>query len=389
MLTLQTTEKEQLISALTAQITEKEQVITEKEQAHQALAASLVNKERELQEIYHSKAWRLILFLRRIRLAILPHASTREHLARFILKGYRTSSQTPLSSATISNPSPDPDTSQHATQVPSPDPIIVHQMGKVGSKTIELSLREAYQTLGIDVPIYHVHMLNNFDEIKQYALQNQSNSKETLDAIKNGENLRKQIDDNPAQHWNLITLVRDPIARNVGTFFHNLPDFIPDWQARSIEGKLEVRELQELLINISMLNFERPNWFDVQLKAIPAFGIDVYAEPFPHEVGYKIYPGTAQARLLLLRLEDLHKCAKQAMHEFLGLEHFTLHNTNIGEEKEYADLYRNFKSQPLPMEYVQTMYQTTFARHFYTDAELLAFARRWTQRHETELAILS
>ena len=188
----------------------------------------------------------------------------------------------------------------------------------------------------------------------------------------------KEIDENPEQHWNIISLVRDPIARNIATLFQVLSGFVPDWRERYANGKLDVRELQEWLINTSIINDSPNQWFDMQIKQIPAFGIDVYAEPFPKELGYKIYPGTSCARLLLIRMENLNECAERAMYEFLGLKNFTIHNTNIGEDKDYAALYRAFKQTPLPLEYVRKIYDTKFARHFYTELELEAFTKRWT-----------
>ena len=45
------------------------------------------NKERELDEIYRSKAWRLVQVLRRIRLSLIPLGSTRARLARGTFEG--------------------------------------------------------------------------------------------------------------------------------------------------------------------------------------------------------------------------------------------------------------------------------------------------------------
>jgi len=270
-----------------------------------------------------------------------------------------------------------------------PDPIIVHQVGKVGSKTVELSLIKAYQALGIKVPIYHTHALNDFEIRRRTAMQEQERGQRdpesTLAALEYGEQIRKEIDENPAQHWNLVSLVRDPIARNIGIFFHVLSEYIPNWLERYTNGKLSLGEVQALFLSMALAYKDLDNWFSRQLKAVPAFGIDVYETSFPHEIGYKIYPGAAQASLLLIRLENLNECAERAMHEFLGLENFVLHNTNVGTEKDYADLYRAFREQLLPMEYVQSIYNTQFARHFYTEAELLIFAKRWTGVDKLEL----
>jgi len=271
-----------------------------------------------------------------------------------------------------------------------PDPIIVHQMGKVGSKTVELSLIEAYQALGINTPIYHTHALNDFEIRRRTAMQEQErgqrNPESTLAALEYGEHIRKQIDENPAQHWNLVSLVRDPIARNIAIFFHILSEYIPNWGERYTNGKLSLGDVQALFLSMASAYNDLDNWFSRQMKAVPAFGIDVYENSFPREIGYRIYPGPLQASLLLIRLENLNGCAERAMHEFLGLENFALHNTNVGTEKDYADLYRAFRGQPLPVEYVQRIYNTQFARHFYTDAELLVLAKRWTGVEKLELA---
>lgn len=265
-------------------------------------------------------------------------------------------------------------------------PILIYQMGKVGSKTIEQSLIHAYASKGMQVPIHHVHLLNELDSLAQKAALEIPNPAKNLQAIAFYKKMRDEIDKQPEQHWDIISLVRDPIARNIATLFQNLAGFIPDWQERYAKGRLNHQEIQEWLINTSIINDSPNQWFDMQIRQIPAFGIDVYAEPFPREQGYKIYPGTSRARLLLIRMENLNDCAKRAMNEFLGLENFMLHNTNIGEEKDYAALYRAFKSQLLPIEYVQRIYNMQISRHFYTDAELHAFAKRWTGLETLELS---
>ena len=265
-----------------------------------------------------------------------------------------------------------------------PDPIIVHQMGKVGSKTVELSLRKAYEALGIHVPIYHTHILNGFKQGRQDALQDQNrqNPENRLASLAYGERIRQRIDENPAQHWNIVSLVRDPIARNLSTFFESLPDHIPDWRERYTQGTLTLYEIKALFLR-SGSAYEQPGyWFESQMKIIPAFSIDVFATPFPYDVGYKIYQGTAQASLLLIRMENLKECVERAMQEFLGLKNFSLHNTNIADEKEYATLYRGFNKLPLPVEYVEEMYKTPSVRHFYSNVELDMFTKRWTKSAE-------
>lgn len=261
------------------------------------------------------------------------------------------------------------------------DPIIVHQMGKVGSRTVRLSLRKTYDALGIPVPIYHTHALMGFEEARKIILQEESQQDpaSSLAALEYGEGVRKLINENPSQHWNIVSLVRDPIARNISSFFHNLQEFIPNWQMRYADDTLSVDEVRALFLRNSLQFDKMDYWFEGQMKGIPAFGIDVYATPFPHDIGYKIYRGTSQASLLLIRLENLEDCAESAMQEFLGLENFVIQKTNTADEKDFATLYRAFKKLTLPVEYVERVYQTELARHFYSEMELAAFTKKWTK----------
>jgi hypothetical protein len=165
----------------------------------------------------------------------------------------------------------------------------------------------------------------------------------------------------------------------VATFFQNLEEYLPDWHERYFSGKLNICEIQEKFLEVSSAYDRLDSWFDVQIKAIPAFGIDVYATSFPFETGYEIYPSSAQASLLLIRLENLAMCAQHAMYEFLGIENFILQNTNEGREKDYAELYHAFKGLPLPAEHVKKLYNTKFAQHFYSATELDIFTTKWTK----------
>jgi hypothetical protein len=70
------------------------------------------------------------------------------------------------------------------------------------------------------------------------------------------------------------------------------------------------------------------------------------------------------------------------MKEFLRLEDFVLVNSNTAADKPYAALYMAFKQMPLPKAYVEAMYNTKFARHFYTEQEIQGFVRRWSIRDE-------
>jgi glycosyltransferase involved in cell wall biosynthesis len=256
------------------------------------------------------------------------------------------------------------------------DPILIYQMGKVGSVSVQTSLERAYGELAVPVQIHRIHLMNlSIEDATRILAPEYPDPWKTLGAIRNGLEFRKVLEQSPNQAWKLISLVREPVGRNIATFFQSLEEFLPDWKERRAKAALTVEDLHKLFLEKQTLHQGPSEWFDNELKAV--FGIDVYASSFPAAVGYKIYPDCPRTPLLVIRLEDLDRCAQVAMKEFLGLETFALHKANVGEEKEYSDLYRAFRKEPLPAWYIEEMYRTAYARHFYTTDELQAFGARW------------
>ena len=446
-------DRKKTIKSLTTQIEKKETALLQ-------MQAQAAQKEQELAEIINSKAWKLSLLFRRIRVLIVPPDSHRARILmqlinivdlsikkirrrnrKLLLMGedlalmkssklfdevWYLTNNPDVAQAKVDpffhylnyggfegrDPGPNFSVNWYLYQYkdvkevgihplihylkygknegrqPKPDPIIVYQMGKVSAESIQKALQKAYKTLKINVPVYHTFLLNGFDQ-QRYNLTREENLWDTatrLAPLEQSKSIRKLIDNDSAQHWKLITLIRDPVAHNIIMFFETLTEYIPDWHERYINGKLDMDELQSLFLHVSSWYSGIAHWFDTQLKPVPAFDINVYETPFPHEIGYQIYPGISQASLLLIRFENLSNCVEEAMHEFLGLENFNLNNANPEveiEQKDYADLYHAFEKLSLPTEYVKNVYATQYSRHFYTDAELDLFTKRWTKKENS------
>jgi hypothetical protein len=237
------------------------------------------------------------------------------------------------------------------------------------------SLTSVYLRMRSSIQVYHAHDLNYLDELEADA-RKRASPQITLQTLKQYRALRRKIDGDPRKKWKVISLVREPVARNVAWFFHSLDDLLPGWREQWRSGALSLESLQELFLDAKRVDHKAPeNWFADQM--LPVFCIDVFAEPFPKDLGYKTYEGT-RASLLLIRMEDLTACGPGAISRFLGLEDFKLINSNMGDDKEYADAYRAFRRLPLPKSYVEEMYATKFANHFYTGQEIERFTRMWT-----------
>ena len=135
-----------------------------------------------------------------------------------------------------------------------------------------------------------------------------------------------------------------------------------------------------MLIELFINKFESHNvpleWFDIHLK--PVFNFDVYKQSFQPMHGYAIY-NAEKVDILLLRLEDLNKCTKEAFYKFLSIDNFELFNTNISNDKTYSSNYSLFKDQlKLPKSYISEMYDSKYMRHFYTEAEIKILRSKWS-----------
>lgn len=263
------------------------------------------------------------------------------------------------------------------------NPIFVYQMGSVGSMSMTESLRKAYAAHGLEVPIYHFHYLENFKTLAERGKRDLLDPSKFLESLVFHKRNRETVLNLPAEKFNIVSLVRDPIARNVSTFFSALDEFIPDWEQRHKEGKIDADELHKVFLTKDSYIMTALNWFDEQVT--PVFGLDVFATPFPTDLAYKTY-SSAKADFLVMRLEDLNDHVNHALHEFLGIDNFRMSKINTGESKKTGELYRLFMTKPLPEEYVDRMYDTKLARHFYTSDELDAFKRRWTGLVETHIS---
>ena len=265
-------------------------------------------------------------------------------------------------------------------------PLLVYQMGKVGSSTVVRSLN----VLKLDMPIYHPHFLSKNRIAETEAKRKKFFRTERYSYLKRPwlyQFLRGEIDKALiGEKWRIVTLTREPIGRNISTFFENLAvrtlHYGHEYEIQSDYYDIsptivKLDALEELTdLFLSRVRHNSPLvFFDRELKAI--FGIDVFAHEFPKAKGYDIYEGE-NADVLLIRLEDLSRCARKAFHEFLHIEDFALVDTNIGSEKDYAPIYKKFKQTvSLPETYMNDMYQSKYMQHFYSQEEIKRFERIW------------
>jgi hypothetical protein len=265
-------------------------------------------------------------------------------------------------------------------------PLLVYQMGKVGSTTVVAALR----TTRINRRIYQLHILAP-EVVGKFEIWRKTSFPQINDDLKyvwRCQYIYKRVQRGlSGKKWKIITLVRDPIARNISDFFQNI-EVTPlgsdrEWRLRSewydFESTINNDNVQELIeIFFERYRHDAPSiWFDREFKGV--LDIDIYANDFSTSKGYKIYEEES-ADVLLIRLENLGDCAAEAFKAFLDVDNLTLRSKNVGSRKDYADIYRTFRdSIVFPAVYLDEMYSSRFARHFYSEAEIERFRATWSK----------
>lgn len=163
----------------------------------------------------------------------------------------------------------------------------------------------------------------------------------------------------------VITMVREPIARNISAFFENLQIF-------ALSHEVPTDQLVDAFKSQYPHNVPL-DWFDREIK----YGVnfDVFAEPF--DCGARIGRYRKDGfEFLIMRMDAELERQEAEVSDFVGQQVF-LAVRNSSETKPYAAAYRAFKDRlSLDRDYIERMYNSKFARHFWTGDELSRLAQR-------------
>ncbi len=245
--------------------------------------------------------------------------------------------------------------------VPGFRPIYVYQMAKVGSSAVYEALLER------GLPVFQFHRMSR--EHLERMRARRANLGWAPRPLPDGDVLGLRLYDTLVRRGRrakTITLVRDPIARNLSSYFEHLDAL---WSTPDAHASISMEDLHRGFVE-RFPHDEVLTWFDDELRAI--FGVDVYEHPFPASGHQRI------GDLLILKseLDDATKAA--AVAEFLGLRELSLKNVNVTEAKAKGDAYRRFRETLcLDPAYVDRMLDARYTRHFYTDAEREAMRRKY------------
>lgn len=253
--------------------------------------------------------------------------------------------------------------------MPDDKPILVYQMGKVGSRSAVKAIEDR-----TDRMIFHIHQLDP-EILDRVSKLNTDAGNAVPPHIEAGRIVRDTIV-GPGLPADIVTLVREPIGRNISAFFQNLNIFVPKPDASA-------REMVDAFVEKYPHN-QPSTWFQREIEK--HLGIDVFACPFDVNRGWQVYEG-GPYRMLLMRCESPDETKAEAIAEFFGWSDVEVTRVNMGDNKKYKKQYTAFKDLArFPGSFVDEMLGSDYARHFYTQAELTKYRTKWTAAPETAVS---
>lgn len=234
--------------------------------------------------------------------------------------------------------------------------VIVYTMGKVGSSTVSTSLKAA----GLHCLDIHVlaperilvslrqHLDDPaFDVVPEHFLD----ALLAHNAIKAQDAIR------------IVTLVRNPIIRNISAVFQNIP-------------ASEREDASAILARLQAYPVRTPDyWFETDF--IPVTGIDIFGENIDRESDhFRFSNGKIEVLVLKLEADDARKSA--LISEFADKD-IALTRTNEASTKSYYDIYRTIAEDPraIRSSYIEECLNLKYFRKFYSEREIADFARRF------------
>lgn len=240
--------------------------------------------------------------------------------------------------------------------------LVSIQMGKVGSSSILKSYPKSYQGHSWDdeLPVKYFSSRNTstlagiiFGKLKwfiKFFIVNQRVNQ----AKKNGETLK------------LIVGVREPVSRNISGYFQSL-----NYRETKLAFESEFVKFFAFCPHAAPLY-----WIDNEIKS--NFGFDLYDYDFDRDKGYTRFLANG-FDVFVYKLEKLDRLEKE-IGDFLEETDFRLKNDNVSSKSWHGEYYKNFvKNAKFSQAYLDFLYESKFAKHFYTDTEIQSFYKKWSK----------
>jgi len=244
--------------------------------------------------------------------------------------------------------------------------IVVYTYGKVGSSTMYYTLKK-YMPLN---KIYHSHVLTKEKLLER--LNNGYDEKSKQQADQKSLKLNYLIDKDKKIRLKIISIVREPISRQISDLFEN-------WETifgNMMFDDLDIKTVEDKLSNSGSMSYLK-KWFDEEFKE--STGINIFNLNFDKEKGYSIYRFD-DFDLLMMKLENIDDIFIEAIQDFLNIEMKRMRVVNTAHDKKGYAKYKQIKKElRIDREILKRNYSKDYIRHFYTDKQISTFVERWSK----------
>ncbi|HYE14103.1 MAG TPA: putative capsular polysaccharide synthesis family protein [Pyrinomonadaceae bacterium] len=254
---------------------------------------------------------------------------------------------------------------------PAP-PVLVYATPKVASTAVTHALMPV-----VGQAVFHVHMIapENIRALRE-AMRRRglTRARHDMNGLEDLAHALREELIKPRRRARVVSLVREPVARNISFYFQTL-DVL--WKTERAHERFPVERLLAEFHD-RFVHERGIDWFDDEFKRV--LGVDVYERPFPRELGYqRIDSGPYEILLMRHDLDDRLK--EKCLEELVGVSGVRLTPRNVGAEKVYREAYGEFLARVrLPEDYVERLLGSKYARHFFTTEELERARDRWLGR---------
>lgn len=232
--------------------------------------------------------------------------------------------------------------------------VIVYSNGSSGTSSLYRSLLDFGAR-----PVFHTHLLcpDNIETQRHYP--------------KGVSWIYQKVFLEQQRPVRLISLVRSPVERLASAFFFSTFSRVRQPETHDVDDL--IRRFVEYVEALGC-----QDWFEEELR--PALDIDVYADPFDRDAGFRIFE-RENVQLLVLRLDLSDEDKSAIVSDFLELDGFELQRSgHVAANKAYDTMYQGFKSEAvLPAALLSQFLQSRYTRHFFSSDEIERFHALWTR----------
>lgn len=235
---------------------------------------------------------------------------------------------------------------------------VVYSMGKVATSAISSAMLRA------GLPVHHIHTLND-KKLLNAAERAVEQGSFPPPHICESMAWKNRLFSDP-QKCLYITLVREPVSRNLSAFFENIGRYFP----KGLDGVSPEAILQTF---ITKYNHKTPlTWLDNEYK--DELGIDVYALEFDIQKRYVRLP---DCNMVVFRSDCEDEIMARILSDILGPK-LIVTRENDSTDKDYVETYSAVKKiARFSDAFLDKMYNTKYARHFWSAEEISEFRKRW------------